>query len=295
MTHDTDKNARPGRREILLGGATLAAAATIAAGSAAAQAAAAPTTAGRFAGKRVLITGGTSGIGAATARAFAAQGAAVFICGRRENVGRQVESEIRTAGGKATYIQADVREDGQVAALVDACVAAHGGIDIGFNNAGIEGPFGAFMDAPLDGTMGYHDTIRTNVDGVSYAMRHELRIMLPRKAGIIINTASIAGSKGLGGNAVYAATKHAVIGLTRSVALAHGKDGIRVISVSPGAVDTPLLRRVIGDDMEAAGRANPSGRVAQPEDIAAAVLNLAAPESSYINGADLKIDGGATA
>jgi NAD(P)-dependent dehydrogenase (short-subunit alcohol dehydrogenase family) len=268
---------------VLQGAAIAAAAATLAAGAAKA----APAQ-GRFSGKTVLITGGTSGIGAATAKAFAAEGADVVICGRREALGKETEAAIRAAGGNCTYIQADVREEPQVARLIDAVVAAHGGIDIAHNNAGIEGPFKPFTDAPLDGTMSYHDTIRTNLDGVFYGMRHELRVMLPKKAGVIINTASIAGSNSLAGNPTYAASKHGVIGLTRSAAKAHSKDGVRVVSVSPGAVDTPLLRRAMGGNM-------PTGRIGKPEEIAALVLNLAAPESAYISGGDYVIDGGSTA
>ncbi len=279
-----DRN-NPGRRDVLKG-AAVAAAATAAATMA--GAARAHEQAGRFAGKTVLITGGSSGIGAATAHAFAAEGANVVICGRREALGKETEGAIRAKGGKCTYIQADVREEEQVARLVDAAVAAHGQIDIAFNNAGIEGPFASFQEAPIDGTMGYHDTIRTNVDGVFYGIRHELRVMTPRNAGVIINTASIAGSNSLPGNPVYAASKHAVIGLTRSAAKAHGKDGIRVVSVSPGGVDTPLLRRAMAGRM-------PAGRIGKPEEIAALVLTLAAPESAYINGADFVIDGGSTA
>lgn len=290
---DHSQQEKPGRRDVLKGAAlATVAAATATAGMGAARA---ETPAGRFTGKNVLITGGTSGIGAATARAFAAQGANVVICGRREALGKQVEAEIRASGGNATYIQADVREEDQVARLVDATVAAHGGIDIAFNNAGIKGPFIAFAEVPLEGTMSYHDTVRTNLDGVFYGIRHELRVMLPKKRGVIVNTASIAGSQGLAGNATYAATKHGVIGLTASAAKAHAKDGIRVVSVSPGAVDTPLLRRAVGDNMDAVGRGNPTGRVGKPEEVAALVLSLAAPEFGYITGADFKIDGGTTA
>lgn len=273
-----------GRRDLLKGaGVAAAATAALAAGTARAEA---PK--GRFTGKTVLITGGTSGIGAATAHAFAAEGANVVICGRREALGKETEAAIRAKGGKCTYIQADVREEAQVARLVDATVAAHGGIDIAHNNAGIEGPFMPFIDVPSDGTMGYHDTIKTNLDGVFYGMRHELRVMLPKKAGVIINTASIAGSNSLSGNATYAASKHGVLGLTKSAAKAHVKDGIRIVSVSPGGVDTPLLRRAMGGNM-------PAGRIGKPEEIAALVLTIAAPESAYISGADFVIDGGSTA
>ena len=148
----------------------------------------------RFTGKTVLITGATSGIGAATVRAFAAEGASVMFCGRRENLGAEVEAGIRDRGGEATYMRADVREADQVKAFAEACVERYGGIDIGFNNAGIAGPAGSFPDAKLDGINGYHDVMKTNIDGVFYAMQYEIPVMLKQGAGIIINTASILGS-----------------------------------------------------------------------------------------------------
>jgi NAD(P)-dependent dehydrogenase (short-subunit alcohol dehydrogenase family) len=296
MSENHGNGKGPGRRQVLTGAGTLAAAAALGgASAAAAPAEGKPPPAKRFAGKVVLITGGTSGIGAATARAFAREGAAVVICGRREGLGKEVEREARAKGGKVTYVRADVREHAQVADLVARTEEIYGPIDIAFNNAGIEGPFTTLSDVNLQGTMGYQDTIRTNLDGVFHAMREELTVMLPRKRGTIINTASIAGSQGLAGNATYAASKHGVLGLTRSAALAHAREGIRVVAVSPGAVDTPLLRRAVGDNLDAVARSNPTGRVGQPEEIAALVLDIASNNASYINGADFRIDGGATA
>jgi NAD(P)-dependent dehydrogenase (short-subunit alcohol dehydrogenase family) len=249
----------------------------------------------RFAGKTVLITGATSGIGEATARAFAAEGGKVFFCGRREELGKQVAASIKEAGGTAAYMRADVREPDQVAAFVKACHDTYGGPDIGFNNAGIGGPSGDYAAMALDGTDGYHDVMKTNLDGVFYAVQQELPLMLAQGHGVIINTASMLGSKGSPGLGPYNASKFGVIGLTRSVALRHAKDNIRAISISPGPVDTPLLRGGTGGNLAPLAAANPSKRVAMPEEIAATVLHLASPEAAYINGEDIKIDGGDSA
>ncbi|MFN3233688.1 MAG: SDR family NAD(P)-dependent oxidoreductase [Alphaproteobacteria bacterium] len=296
---DRDENKPVDRRRFMVAGA--AGLAALGAGAALAETGKPGTysweqegNAGRFAGKSVLITGATSGIGAATARAFAAEGANVMFCGRREALGAEVEKGIRDAGNEATYMRADVRENDQVKAFADACVDRYGGIDIGFNNAGIAGPAGSYADAALDGTDGYHDVMKTNVDGVFYAMRHEIPVMLEQGHGIIINTASMLGSKGSAGVGPYSATKHAVVGLTRSAALLYTRQNLRIVSISPGPVDTPLMRAG-GNDLSRVAAANPSGRLATPEEIAEMVLVLAAPHSGFVNGEDFKVDGGASA
>jgi len=267
-----------------------------------------------FEGRVVLITGATSGIGEATARAFAAEGARVFFCGRRAELGERVAASIREAGGEATFMQADVREDEQVAAFVASCVSTYGRLDVAFNNAGIEGAGNSpsvegrgtiphirleGFSAPTHGIepreLSYSDVMRTNLDGVFFSMRHELPVMQRQGSGVIINTASIQGSRGSAGSPAYSASKHGVIGLSRSAALANAEYGIRVLSVSPGPVDTPLLRRLSdGGDLSEYREQNPLG-VAKPYEIASMVVHLASPAASFMTGVDVTIDGGSTA
>lgn len=286
------------RRDFLRTGATgLAGLTAGAAGLGAPRASASPQhpVAGRYDGNVVLITGATSGIGEATAKAFAAQGARVFFCGRRQELGEQVQQAIRESGGEATYMKTDVREEPQVKAFVQACRETYGPIDIAFNNAGIEGPGGAYDALELEGEMGYYDVIKTNVDGVYYAMRHELPIMQEQQNGVIINTASVLASSGSTSYGAYSASKHAVIGLTRSAAGRHAGEGIRVISLSPGSTRTDLLRRLFGGSLEGAGQGSPMGRIAEPEEIADVVLTLASPRALFVNGDDIKADGASQA
>lgn len=250
----------------------------------------------RYQGKVVLITGATSGIGEATAHAYARQGAKVFFCGRREQLGREVETAIREDGGDATFKRADVREAEQMEALVEACVETYGTIDIAFNNAGIEGPRGAIQDISLTGEGSYEDVNRTNIDGVYFAMRYQLPVMKANGGGVIVNTGSMLSHRGSDFAGAYAGSKHAVIGLTRSVAQQEAGNGIRAISISPGGVRTELLKRFRGvDSLEGAGEDSPMGRIAEPHEVADVVLNLTAPEAIFLNGDDIKIDGASSA
>ena len=249
----------------------------------------------RYQGKVVLITGATSGIGEATAHAYAQAGAKVFFCGRRKARGEAVAEAIRAAGGEATYMQADVREQAQVQSFVERCVETYGGLDIAFNNAGIEGPRGALDEIDVAGDNGYRDVMRTNVDGVYFAMRYELPVMRGNGGGVIVNTGSMLSHRGSTFAGAYAASKHAVIGLTRSAAARDAGNGIRVISISPGGVETDLLRRFVGGSLEGIGQRSPMGRIAQPTEVADVVLNLTAPEAIFLNGDDVKIDGASSA
>ena len=252
----SDTNAEaPSRRQFLTrGGTALAGVAAAGASLTAAPASAASSSRrARFDDTVVLITGATSGIGEATARAFADEGASVFFCGRREELGQEVEASIRDSGGEATYMQADVREEAQMEAFVDACIETYGALDVAFNNAGIEGPNGGYDEIALDGEMSYHDLMRTNVDGVLYAMRYEIPVMVEQESGVIINTGSVLTSRGSSSWGAYSASKHAVHGLSRSAAQRHASDGLRILTLSPGATETELLRRFYGGSLEGAG------------------------------------------
>lgn len=282
------------RRALIAGGAGLAA---LAAQSAAAadlktppQAAAALARHGRFAGKVVLITGATSGIGRATARAFALEGAKVMFCGRREGLGQEVQAEIRAAGGEALFRRADVRAEADVAALVAACVQTFGGLDIAFNNAGIAGRAGA-MGPEFDWAL-HNDIMATNLEGVVRCINHQVPALKARGGGAIINTASVLGYVGSGPVMSYALSKAGVLSLTRSAALQLAGDNIRVNAVSPGPIDTPMMG---GGAAQASGARTPAGRAGQPEEVAHAVMYLADSAASYVTGEDLKVDGGVRA
>ncbi len=241
---------------------------------------------GRFAGKVVLITGATSGIGRATAHAFAMEGAKVMFCGRRDALGAEVQAAIRSAGGEAAYFKADVRRDEEVAALVAACVKAYGGLDVAFNNAGI-GQAGAMLGA-MD-WRAHNDLMETNLNGVLRGMDRQVPALRARGGGAIVNTASVLGYGGNPQLLSYSLSKAGVLSATRSAALQLAKDNIRVNAVSPGPIDTPMMG---GGAAEASGKRTPAGRAGQPEEIARAVMYLASEEASYVTGEDLRVDGG---
>ncbi len=281
----------PSRRALMAGGIGLAALAAQPASAAdlrtPAAGASAMASKGRFTGKVVLITGATSGIGRATARAFALEGAKVMFCGRRSALGQEVQAEIRAAGGEATFKQADVRVEADVAAFVAACVETYGGLDIAFNNAGIAGRAG---DMGAEFHWAVHDDIMaTNVEGVVRCINHQVPALKARGGGSIINTASVLGYVGSGPAMSYAMSKAAVLSLTRSAALQLASDNIRVNAVSPGPIDTPMMG---GGAAQASGARTPAGRAGQPEEIAHAVMYLADGAASYVTGEDLRVDGG---
>lgn len=288
----TTSAAKPSRRAALagVGLAALAAQATAADLKTPAEPAAGPATQGRFAGKVVLITGATSGIGRATARAFALEGAKVMFCGRRAALGAEVEAEIRALGGDATFHQADVRVEDQVAGLLAACETAYGGLDIAFNNAGIAGRAGD-LGQDFDWSI-HNDIMATNLEGVVRCINHEVPRLKARGRGVIINTASVLGYVGTGPVMSYGLSKAGVLSLTRSAALQLAPHNIRVNAVSPGPIDTPMMG---GGAAQASGARTPAGRAGQPEEVARAVMFLAHDDASYVTGEDLKVDGGVRA
>lgn len=247
--------------------------------------------AGRFAGTVVAITGGNSGIGAATARAFAAEGARVAISARRDAEGRAVEAAIRAEGGEAWWTPVDVRDPAQVARWIEAIAARWGRLDVLFNNAGIFLSPGAVEDIAI---ADFADVMQTNVAGVFHGMKYALPRMRAQGGGVIVNMASVSGHRGYAHLAHYVASKHAVIGLTKAAAVANARHGIRVVSISPLAVDTPMLREsfaVQGLRAEAVAAALVTPRIMRAEEMAAAVMMLADPRS-VVTGSDLDVTGG---
>lgn len=248
---------------------------------------------GKFANKVVLITGATSGIGEGTAYAFAREGAKVMFCGRRENLGKKVEAKIKGFGGEGTYMRADVRQEADVKAFVDACVAKYGRIDIAFNNAGLLNP--KFVRLHEQPTTDFLDVLHTNALGEFLSLKYEIPQMLKQRGGCIVNMASVSGYKGFAEIGPYSVSKHAVLGLTKVAALEYAKDNIRITSISPGGVDTPMLRyarETRGLTFEEGSKAIPIGRTNTVEEMARAVMFLASDEASAFHGSLVDVTSG---
>lgn len=246
-----------------------------------------------FAGKVALVTGGTSGIGKAAAIALAAAGAKVVLSGRREPEGAAVVATIKQAGGDAAFFRADASREAEIAALVDFVVATYGRLDLAFNNAGVEhaGPTSDVSEAD------YRRVFDLNVWGVLASMKHEIPAMLKTGGGSIVNTSSVAGHIGMGGVQIYVASKHAVEGLTKSVALEYARQNIRVNAIAPAAIETEMYDRFADNPQKREYMANlhPVGRIGQPDDIARGVLYLLDPANTFVTGTSLLVDGGFTA
>ena len=242
----------------------------------------------------VLITGALTGIGRATALAFAKDGASIVASGRREAEGKALEAELRSLGAEAAFIRADVRHEDEVRNLVDQTVARFGRIDSAVNAAGTEGQPGPLIDQSSES---YAATFDINVLGTLLSLKHELRVMQAQGHGSIINISSTYGHEGAAGAAVYAASKHAVEGLTKSAALEGARSGVRVNAVAPGPTETGMLNRFTGTAERKAALAKtvPLGRVGQPGEIARAAVFLASEKASFITGQVLTADGGKTA
>ena len=243
----------------------------------------------------VLITGALTGIGRATALAFAKDGANVVISGRREEAGEALVAELTSLGASAIFVRTDVRNEDDVKALVAATIAKFGRIDVAVNNAGTDGELHPLHEETVDN---YRTTFDTNVLGTVLSLKYQLAAMRTQGSGSIINLSSMAGHVGFGGAAVYAASKHAVEGLTKSAALEVAAMGIRVNAVAPGPVATDMLDRFTGGDAQAkAGLLNmiPAKRAAESNEIAETIIFLGSDKARYLTGQVVTIDGGYTA
>ena len=242
----------------------------------------------------VLITGALTGIGRATAFAFAKEGARVLVSGRHDDEGGRLVAELRELGGEVEFLRADVRREDDVRNLVDATVARFGRLDAAVNNAGTEGKSGPVTEQSAET---YNVIFQTNVLGTLLSMKHELRVMLAQGYGSIVNVSSFYGRTAAPGASVYAASKHAVEGLTKSAAIEVAGHGVRVNAVAPGPIETGMLDRFAGTAENKAGLVGmvPLRRVGTPDEIAEAILFLASDKAAFITGATLAADGGMTA
>jgi NAD(P)-dependent dehydrogenase (short-subunit alcohol dehydrogenase family) len=242
----------------------------------------------------VLITGALTGIGRATAFAFAREGADLVVSGRRDDAGEKLVGELRGLGAEAEFIHADVRHESEVQNLVDRAVARFGRLDIAVNNAGTEGTPGPVTAQTAEN---YAATFDTNVLGVLLSMKHELRVMQRQGAGSIVNLSSSMGHRGAPGASLYAASKHAVEGLTKSAALEAATFGVRVNAVAPGPTDTAMLDRFAGNADRKPGLVAglPLKRAGRPEEIADAIVFASSAKASFITGQVIDVNGGKTA
>jgi NAD(P)-dependent dehydrogenase (short-subunit alcohol dehydrogenase family) len=242
----------------------------------------------------VLITGALTGIGRATALAFAKDGARLVVSGRKEAEGKALVAELRDLGSEAEFVHADVRHEDDVSNLVEKTVARFGRLDVAVNNAGTEGNPGPVTEQTAES---YAATFDTNVLGVLLSMKHEMRVMQGQGSGSIVNLSSTMGQRGAAGASLYTASKHAVEGLTKSAALEGAPSGIRVNAVAPGPVETGMLNRFTGSAERKAGLVAgvPLKRAGAPEEIADAIVFVASRKASFITGQIINVNGGKTA
>jgi NAD(P)-dependent dehydrogenase (short-subunit alcohol dehydrogenase family) len=241
--------------------------------------------------KVVLITGALTGIGHATALAFAKEGARLIVSGRHDEAGAELVGELRESGAEAEYVRADVRIEQDVHNLIDQTIKRFGRIDVAVNNAGTEGKPGPLIDQTVES---YTTTFDANVLGTFLGLKHELKVMIPQGSGSIINISSTLGQKTALGASIYAATKHAVEGLTKTAALEAASANVRVNAVAPGPIDTGMLDRFTGSAEKKASliAGVPLKRMGRPEEVAQTILFLASDNAPFITGQIFGIDGG---
>jgi NAD(P)-dependent dehydrogenase (short-subunit alcohol dehydrogenase family) len=242
----------------------------------------------------VLITGALTGIGRATALAFAREGARIVVSGRRDDEGRKLAAELQKLGAEAEFMRSDVRHEEDVRNLIDKTVSRFGRLDVAVNCAGTEGTPGPLTEQSAET---YAATFDTNVLGTLLSMKHEMRVMLAQRSGSIVNMSSTYGRRGAAGASLYSASKHAVEGLTKSAALEAAPSGVRVNMVAPGPIDTEMLKRFTGTDEKKAGLTATVAlkRLGRPEEVAQAIVFLASDKASFITGASYSVDGGKSA
>ncbi len=250
---------------------------------------------GLLAGKAALVTGAASGIGAATARALARDGARVLLADVDDALGEKTAAAIAESGGEAAYRHVDVTDEAEVEAMVRDAVERFGRLDCAVNNAGVTGGFGLVHQQRL---ADWEGTLSVNLTGVFLCVKHELPVMQEQGGGSIVNLASGAGVIGVPGLSPYCASKHAVLGLTKTAALENARTGVRVNAVCPGSIDTPMLQRIMDLDpgmRKMIVKNQPGGRLGTPEEIAEAVAWLCSDRASFVTGESLLVDGGAIA
>lgn len=241
--------------------------------------------------KVALVTGALSGIGRATAVAFAKEGYRVVISGRNEDAGQSLARELRDGGAEVEFVRTDVRKEADVEALVAKAVSRFGRLDVAVNNAGIEGESGPLSQQTLEN---YESTFDTNVRGVFLSLKHQMKVMTAQGSGSIVNVSSVLGHKAMAGVGIYTASKHAVEGLTKAAALEGAAAKVRVNAVAPGPIETPMLGRVApaGEARDAFAAGVPVKRFGRPEEVAQTILFLVSDKAPFITGQSVGVDGG---
>ncbi len=248
----------------------------------------------RFQDQVVLVTGATAGIGYATALAFAREGARLVASGRNADAGNKLVAELRALGAQAEFMPTEISDETQVAALVEFCVSRFGRLDVAVNSAGLEGKGGSIMEQTLES---YTATFNANALGTFLCLKHEMRVMARQKSGAIVNLSSTMGSRGNARAPMYVASKHAIEGFTKAVALEACQYNVRVNAVAPGPIATEMLERIAGGahNVPTVAATIPAGRVGEPQEVADAILFMASQQATYITGQVLAVNGGKTA